>query len=67
MIKNGQTLKKDGKVCERVRKNLSDYTLKSKENFQWIKGYKTFQFINWFGIALASIFITSVPEKLVTI
>ncbi len=41
------------------------YIEKVKENFQWIKGYKDFPIYKiGSGIALASIFITSVPEKI---
>ena len=41
------------------------YIEKVKENFQWIKGYKDFPIYKiGSGITLASIFITSVPEKI---
>ena len=41
------------------------YIEKVKENFQWLKGYKDFPIYKiGSGIALASIFITSVPEKI---
>ena len=38
---------------------------KVKENFQWLKSYKDFPIYKIFsGLTLASIFITSVPEKI---
>ena len=41
------------------------YIEKVKENFKWAKGYKDFPIYKiGSGIALASIFITSVPEKI---
>ena len=41
------------------------YIEKVKSNFQWAKGYKDFPIYKIFsGIAVASIFITSVPEKI---
>ena len=41
------------------------YIEKVKENFQWIKGYKDFPIYKiGSGLAIASIFITSVPEKI---
>ena len=41
------------------------YIEKVKENFEWIKGYKDFPIYKiGSGVALASIFITSVPEKI---
>ena len=66
MIKNGQTLKKDGKVCERVRKNFVRlYIEKVKENFKWAKGYKDFPIYKiGSGVMITTIFITSVPEKI---
>lgn len=40
------------------------YIEKAKENFQWLRSYKDFPIYKIVsGIALASIFITSVPEK----
>ena len=40
------------------------YIEKTKENFQWLRSYKDFPIYKIVsGIALASIFITSVPEK----
>ena len=41
------------------------YIEKVKENFKWAKGYKDFPIYKiGSGIAIASIFITSVPEKI---
>ena len=41
------------------------YIEKVKENFQWLKSYKDFPIYKIFsGLTLASIFITSVPEKI---
>ena len=41
------------------------YVEKVKENFQWLKSYKDFPIYKIFsGLTLASIFITSVPEKI---
>ena len=41
------------------------YIEKVKENFKWAKGYKDFPIYKiGSGLALASIFITSVPEKI---
>ena len=41
------------------------YVEKVKENFQWLKSYKNFPIYKIFsGLTLASIFITSVPEKI---
>ena len=41
------------------------YIEKIKENFQWLKSYKDFPIYKIFsGLTLASIFITSVPEKI---
>ena len=41
------------------------YIEKVKENFQWLKSYKNFPIYKIFsGLTLASIFITSVPEKI---
>ena len=41
------------------------YIEKVKLNFQWLKGYKDFPIYKvGSGIAIASIFITSVPEKI---
>ena len=41
------------------------YIEKVKENFQWLKSYKDFPIYKvGSGIALTSIFITSVPEKI---
>ena len=41
------------------------YVEKIKENFQWLKSYKDFPIYKIFsGLTLASIFITSVPEKI---
>ena len=41
------------------------YIEKVKLNFQWLKGYKDFPIYKiGSGLAIASIFITSVPEKI---
>ena len=41
------------------------YIEKVKQNFQWLKSYKDFPIYKiGSGLALASIFITSVPEKI---
>ena len=41
------------------------YVEKVKENFLWLKSYKDFPIYKIFsGLTLASIFITSVPEKI---
>ena len=41
------------------------YVEKVKENFLWLKSYKNFPIYKIFsGLTLASIFITSVPEKI---
>ena len=41
------------------------YIEKVKENFLWLKSYKDFPIYKIFsGLTLASIFITSVPEKI---
>ena len=41
------------------------YIEKTKQNFQWLKGYKDFPIYKiGSGLILTSIFITSVPEKI---